>query len=92
MLGTWLRGSSKWQFHALGNILLGVAALYIWVIHHAGREWGISRFNNPHEGYDPNTVSVFALALLIVCAGFVRLFGRRSSSLGAEGANSRTAA
>ncbi len=82
-LGTWLRVRSSLRFRALGNVLLGVATLYIWVIHHAGREWGISRLDSRY-GYDPNAVSMFALLLFIVCAAFVMYFGRRSSSRGRQ--------
>lgn len=83
--GAWFLGCSKSHFRGFGYILLCIAGLYIYGIHHAGRYWGIKRFGNPNDYYDPNAVSVFALLLFILCLGFVMYFGRRSSSTDLQG-------
>jgi hypothetical protein len=79
-IGTWLRGCSRLLFRGLGNIFLCITGLYIWVIHHAGRNWGINHFGNPHDCYDPSAVSVFVILLIIVCIGFAVYFDRQSLS------------
>jgi hypothetical protein len=86
-VGTWLRGCGRSLCRGIGNFFLCVTCLYIWIIHHAGREWGIYRFGNSFNCYDPNTVSVFVLLLIIVCSGFVAYFGKRASSTRARGAS-----
>jgi hypothetical protein len=78
--GVWFLGCSRSLIRGLGFVFLFIAGLYIWVIHHAGRNWGINRFDNPQDCYSPNAVSVFVVLLIIACIGLVIYFSKRSSS------------
>jgi hypothetical protein len=73
-LSIWLRRKRK---YGLANGILFFAAFEIWVINHAGRNWGIIRLDNPKDCYDRNLVSAFCVILAIAAAIIIVFFHRR---------------
>jgi len=77
-IGTWLRGIGKPRLRTIGGCLLVFAAIEIFVINHAGWNWGIIQSVNPLKHYNRYAVSAFALTLATAAAGLVIYFDRRS--------------
>jgi hypothetical protein len=72
--GIWLRRLKKPFGRIIGNILLALAALEIFALNHAGRNWGIIRIDDPRYVYDRNIVSLLLLLFVILVAASVRHF------------------
>ena len=77
-IGIWLRGIGKPRLRTIGSCLLVFAAIEIFVINHAGWNWGIIQVTEPRQYYNRYAVSLFALLLAVGAAGFVIYFERRS--------------
>ncbi len=77
-LGLWLRQSDKPHLRTIGGCLFVFAAVEIFVINHAGWNWGIIQTIEPRQYYDRYAVSAFALLLATVAAVLVICFERRS--------------
>src|SRR5262245_9974129 len=65
-IGVWLRQSGKPRLRAIGGCLFIFAAVEIFVIHHAGWDWGIIQTMEPRQYYNRFAVSAFSLLLAIV--------------------------
>ena len=76
-LGIILRRNDKRYVQIVGNCFLIFGALEIFVLNHAGRNWGIIRSLHPVEFYNRDTVSFFSLVIAMVGAGSVIYFRRR---------------
>jgi preprotein translocase subunit SecY len=73
-LSIWLRRKRK---YGIGNGILFFAAFLNWHINHAGRNWGIIRWDDPKDCYDRNVVSAFCVILAIAAATIIVFFHRR---------------
>jgi hypothetical protein len=73
-----LRQIGKPRLRTVGGCLFVLAAAEIFVINHAGWNWGIIQTIEPRQYYDRYAVSVCALLLGTVAAVLVICFERRS--------------
>jgi hypothetical protein len=77
-IGIWLRGTGKPRLRTIGDCLIVFAAIEIFVINHAGWNWGIIQSGDRRVYYDRYAVSAFALIVAAAAAGFVIYFDWRS--------------
>ncbi len=78
LLGIWLRRNDKTYLRTIGNCLLVFAALELFTLNHAGRNWGIIRFTNPVEFFDRDAISVLCGILAGAGALLAVYFRKRS--------------
>jgi len=83
-IGIWRRGTGQPRLRTIGSCLLGLAAIEIFVINHAGWNWGIIQAVDPRQYYSPYAVSAFASLLGAAAAGFVIYFDRRLQTITKE--------
>jgi hypothetical protein len=78
-IGIWLRHFRKRSGYISGNILLAFAALGIFTLNHAGRNWGIVRINDQRGAYNGDAVSLFLMLIVILATAFIVHFRKPHS-------------